>query len=397
MKHCCACATARARKSCRGACSAWVQPSIGSNAGSLGHRSRPGNTAAATANDHAVHQNPTHHHAGSTFSGWLRERLEQTGVEAQHLVFAVAEATAERSLRDMFAFWAASSYWGAGFAWTVLAEGRIRWACSRTWAPTTSNWTCTLSTTWPRTPRNKAQLRILVEGLETLGAATVVGGVEEVKAMPILWSLGVDLIQGFFLQRPYREMSYDFSGRRSDALHRPSRAVGRRRNHPGSSDSETGTRCPVTGRCGSALLARWRDARLGRLSDPGFNAGLATTDGSGTQAESPTSSAPRPAGRDCRRRQGTTVPGPAGNSRCSSTRAQSSRWMRLEHRRPGGTGGGTVTDAVDQASAAGTVDPAETDHHRRPTAIPQQLFASTNATAREACGGGWRILVHPFA
>ena len=30
--------------------------------------------------------------------------------------------------------------------------------------------------------------------------------------MPILWSLGVDLIQGFFLQRPYGEMSYDFSG-----------------------------------------------------------------------------------------------------------------------------------------------------------------------------------------
>ncbi|MCB1822868.1 MAG: EAL domain-containing protein, partial [Candidatus Competibacteraceae bacterium] len=59
--------------------------------------------------------------------------------------------------------------------------------------------------------KKQAQLRILVEGLETLGAATVVGGVEEVKAMPILWSLGVDLIQGFFLQHPYREMSYDFA------------------------------------------------------------------------------------------------------------------------------------------------------------------------------------------
>jgi len=27
----------------------------------------------------------------------------------------------------------------------------------------------------------------------------------------VLWSLGVDLIQGFFLQHPYSEMSYDFS------------------------------------------------------------------------------------------------------------------------------------------------------------------------------------------
>jgi len=61
-------------------------------------------------------------------------------------------------------------------------------------------------------PQKQAQLKELVKNLEVLGASTIVGGVEDVKTMPILWSLGVDLIQGFFLQRPYREMSYDFSG-----------------------------------------------------------------------------------------------------------------------------------------------------------------------------------------
>ena len=55
-------------------------------------------------------------------------------------------------------------------------------------------------------------LKELVQNLEVLGAATIVGGVEDVKTMPILWSLGVDLLQGFFLQHPYREMSYDFAG-----------------------------------------------------------------------------------------------------------------------------------------------------------------------------------------
>ena len=55
-----------------------------------------------------------------------------------------------------------------------------------------------------------------------------------------------------------------------------------------------------------------------------------------------------------------------------------------EHRRPDGTDGGAVADAVDQAGAAGTVDPTETDHHRRPTTVRQQLFAGTDATAREA-------------
>jgi multidomain signaling protein FimX len=62
-----------------------------------------------------------------------------------------------------------------------------------------------------RNINKQAQLKELVQSLDALGAATVVGGVEDVKTMPILWSLGVDLIQGFFLQQPYREMSYDFS------------------------------------------------------------------------------------------------------------------------------------------------------------------------------------------
>ena len=60
--------------------------------------------------------------------------------------------------------------------------------------------------------KKQAQLKELVQNLDLLGAATIVGGVEDVKTMPILWSLGIDLIQGFFLQHPFSEMSYDFSG-----------------------------------------------------------------------------------------------------------------------------------------------------------------------------------------
>ena len=63
-----------------------------------------------------------------------------------------------------------------------------------------------------KSAEKQGQLRELVQELEILGAAIIVGGVEDVKTMPILWSLGIDLIQGFFLQRPHREMSYDFSG-----------------------------------------------------------------------------------------------------------------------------------------------------------------------------------------
>ncbi len=147
-----------------------------------------------------------------TFSGWLRERLEQTGVEAQHLVFSVAEATAERSLRDMFAFLGGIKLLGCGFCLDRFGRGTDSLGLLKNLGADYVKLDMYFVNNLAKDTKKQAQLRILVEGLETLGAATVVGGVEEVKAMPILWSLGVDLIQGFFLQRPYREMSYDFSG-----------------------------------------------------------------------------------------------------------------------------------------------------------------------------------------
>lgn len=147
-----------------------------------------------------------------TFSGWLRERLEQTGVEAQHLVFAVAEATAERSLRDMFAFLGGIKLLGCGFCLDRFGRGTDSLGLLKNLGADYVKLDMYFVNNLAKDAKKQAQLRILVEGLETLGAATVVGGVEEVKTMPILWSLGVDLIQGFFLQRPYREMSYDFSG-----------------------------------------------------------------------------------------------------------------------------------------------------------------------------------------
>ncbi len=147
-----------------------------------------------------------------TFSGWLRERLEQTGVEAQRLVFAVAESTAERSLRDMFGFLGGIKLLGCGFCLDRFGRGADSLGLLKSLGADYVKLDMYFVNKLARDAEKQAQLRVLVEGLEALGAATVVGGVEDVKTMPILWSLGVDLIQGFFLQHPYREMSYDFAG-----------------------------------------------------------------------------------------------------------------------------------------------------------------------------------------
>jgi diguanylate cyclase (GGDEF)-like protein len=147
-----------------------------------------------------------------TLSGWLRERLEQTGVEAQRLVFEVAETTAERGLRDVFGFLGGIKMLGCGFCLDRFGRGADSMSLLKNLGADYVKLDMYFVNGLARDVKKQAQLKELVENLQLLGASPIVGGVEDVKTMPILWSLGVDLIQGFFLQHPNRELSYDFAG-----------------------------------------------------------------------------------------------------------------------------------------------------------------------------------------
>jgi diguanylate cyclase (GGDEF)-like protein len=147
-----------------------------------------------------------------TLGSWLRERLEQTGVEGRSIVFEVAEATAERGLRDMFAFLSDIKMLGCGFCLDRFGRGADSLGLLKNLGADYVKLDMYFVNNLAKDSKKQSELQVLVQGLEVLGAATIIGGVEDIKTMPILWSLGVDLIQGFFLQQPYREMSYDFSG-----------------------------------------------------------------------------------------------------------------------------------------------------------------------------------------
>ena len=146
-----------------------------------------------------------------TLSVWLRGKLEETGVEAQRIVFEVAESTAERSLRDMFTFLSGIKLLGCGFCLDRFGRGTDSLSLLKNLGADYVKLDMHFVNNLAKDAKKQAQLKDLVHNLESLGAATIVGGVEDVQAMSVLWSLGVDLIQGFFLQHPYREMSYDFT------------------------------------------------------------------------------------------------------------------------------------------------------------------------------------------
>ena len=147
-----------------------------------------------------------------TLAAWLRERLEQTGVEAQRIVFEVAESSAERGLRDMFGFLGGIKLLGCGFCLDRFGRGADSLGLLKNLGADYVKLDMYFVSNLSKDAKKQAQLKELVQNLDVLGASTIVGGVEDVQTMPILWSLGIDLIQGFFLQHPFSEMSYDFSG-----------------------------------------------------------------------------------------------------------------------------------------------------------------------------------------
>ncbi len=127
-------------------------------------------------------------------------------------MFEVAESVAERNMRDMFGFLGGIKQLGCGFCLDRFGRGADSLGLLKNLGADYIKLDMYFVNQLSTDRVKQTQLRELVQNLETLGALTIVGGVEDVKAMPILWSLGVDLIQGFFLQQPYREMSYDFAG-----------------------------------------------------------------------------------------------------------------------------------------------------------------------------------------
>lgn len=146
------------------------------------------------------------------FATWLRGRLEQTAVKAQCLVFQVSETAAERGLHDVVAFLRNVKALGCGFCLDHFGHGHNSLNLAKSVGADYVKLDMRFTDNLAKDSSKQERLKELVSNLEALGVATIVCGVEDVQTMPIVWSLGVDLIQGFFLQRPYREMSYDFSG-----------------------------------------------------------------------------------------------------------------------------------------------------------------------------------------
>ncbi len=142
---------------------------------------------------------------------WLRSGLQKTGVPAAKLVFEMTETTAELNRQTLLPFLRQLKELGCGisldhFSGHERAQALVQ-LLQVDYVKLDPRFTQNLINDKDR----QRQLGETVHILATLGVTTIVTGVEDAAILPALWACGIDYVQGFLLQRPHTDMSYDFA------------------------------------------------------------------------------------------------------------------------------------------------------------------------------------------
>jgi EAL domain-containing protein (putative c-di-GMP-specific phosphodiesterase class I) len=60
-------------------------------------------------------------------------------------------------------------------------------------------------------PQNQEIIKTITEQVSASGKSTIAQFVKDANSLSLLWGMGVNFIQGYFLQEPQSEMNYDFT------------------------------------------------------------------------------------------------------------------------------------------------------------------------------------------
>ncbi|MBK8183014.1 MAG: EAL domain-containing protein [Candidatus Competibacteraceae bacterium] len=144
------------------------------------------------------------------FFTWLQGGLQKTQVPASSLVFEIAETTAEVNKSTLLPFLQRFKELGCGLSLDHFSGHERALALAQQfqvdYVKLDSRYTQDLVDDQAR----QFLLSALVRGLAAQSVITIFTGIENSATLPVLWSCGIDYVQGFLLQRPHTDMSFDF-------------------------------------------------------------------------------------------------------------------------------------------------------------------------------------------
>ncbi|MDG4596812.1 MAG: EAL domain-containing protein [Candidatus Contendobacter sp.] len=141
---------------------------------------------------------------------WLQGGLSKTGVSAASLVFEMTEMAAELNKQALEPFLRGLKKLGCGLSLDHFSGHERAQALAQLVQANYVKLDGRFAQNLLNDKDRQQHLNQLVRTLAAVGITTIVTGIEDAMILPTLWSCGIDYVQGFFLQRPHTDMSYDF-------------------------------------------------------------------------------------------------------------------------------------------------------------------------------------------
>ena len=147
-----------------------------------------------------------------TVADWLTDGFGKTSVSPEYLVFEVSEATAAQYLEHLKKFLKTTKNLGCGFSLDRFGYQEKSLELAKSLPIDYVKLDPRHAHDLVNNSQKQQQLRNLAQGLNELNIVAIMGGIEDLPTLYALWSCGINYVQGYFLQRPHNEMSYDFEG-----------------------------------------------------------------------------------------------------------------------------------------------------------------------------------------
>ena len=145
--------------------------------------------------------------ANDKLAKFIGERLEDTGVDGERLVLQLSEAKVFTNLRAAQDFAAAV---GCKVGLEQFGVGLDSFQLLTHFTPAYLKLDRSFTEDLPKNAGNQAQIKEIAAKAQSLGIRSIAEFIQDAASMAILFSSGIDYVEGNFLAPAGPEMNYDF-------------------------------------------------------------------------------------------------------------------------------------------------------------------------------------------
>lgn len=142
---------------------------------------------------------------------WLAGQLKENRLPGDQLVFEIKTSIAVNNIRRCHEFQKGLKQIHSNLALDDFGIGTIPSKLLKQVPASYLKFDASFLEKLAESPENQETLKILTSQAHTENRLVIAQGVEEPQVLPILWGIGINYIQGDFLQEPTERMDYDFT------------------------------------------------------------------------------------------------------------------------------------------------------------------------------------------